>query len=109
MTSPDSAWKLPRARRIGGAGSRPVICGGIVSAARVEKQVLLEVVPTPHNHLTPSPDGRVSNPSVGRVGRAGFEPTIRGWVISRACIHVVAVAVTSPYDHFIAGPYCGMA
>ena len=92
---------------VGGAGSGPTICAGIVSPAGV--QLGIRSNPSPDDHFTASPDCRVKSASIGRVDAGGC-PTIRARIVSAAGVQIAVADINgaAPDDHFTAGPDCGV-
>src|SRR6266700_764140 len=75
--------------RVGSAGGRPTVGGGIVSAARVE---IVGTKSTPDNHFSAGPDCSVVSSASGRVGGAGSCPTVDAGVVSPAGVQSAASA-----------------
>jgi hypothetical protein len=67
--------------RVGGAGSRPTINAGIVSAAGVQRDA---VISTPDDHFAVGPHCRVIISRIGRVSSACSRPTVSAGVVSAA-------------------------
>ena len=81
---PDCCVKVSANGRVGGAGGRPTIRAGIVSAAGVR---IADIISAPDDHFTAGPHCRVNVSGSGRVGGAGGCPTIgAGIVSSRRCL-----------------------
>ena len=68
--------KPPASGRVDGAGDRPTIGDGIISAAGVQIAIA-----APHNHFTASPYGRVIVSGPRRVSGAGGRPTVGAGII----------------------------
>ena len=68
-----------------------------------------EILSTPDDHFTASPDRGVKSPRIGRVGCASGRPTIDSWIVPPACVKAsVEKIISAPDDHFTARPHRGM-
>jgi hypothetical protein len=92
-------------RRVAGAGGRPTVHAGIVSATGI--QIAEDVViSAPHNHPASSPHCRVNRSCGRRVGHASGCPSIRVGIVSPPCVKILRpIDIRStPGNHFTAGP-----
>jgi hypothetical protein len=99
--------KVSSIGRVGGAGGRPTIRGGIVSPTRVH--IAVAIISTPDNHFFAGPNCRVVPSARRRVGNAGSGPAIRARSIPAASVQPVASTIEripTPDDHFATCPDC---
>jgi hypothetical protein len=105
-TCPNSIVAVSISGRVGGACWRPIIHARIISAAGIQVVIVTIVkIPAPDDHFISRPDGCVAASGGRRVGRASRCPTIAGWIVFAASIHIAAI-VPAPDDHLAAGPHC---
>src|SRR5207248_395623 len=107
---PHCRVKFSASGGIGGAGSCPTICAGIVSAPSVQPVTNTIIkISAPKDHFTAGPDYRVIDSRRRRVGGAGACPTVGGGIIFAAGVQIAAAPQSAPDDHFTAGPDCGVS
>ena len=106
--SPDRGVTVPRGGRVGRVSGRPTIRAGVVSAAAVDRPRV--TIPTPDKHFSAVPNCPVNGSGNGRVGRARSCPTVGTGIISTTGVkrRRAIVSVTTPDDHFITRPDCGV-
>ena len=87
-----------------GAGSYPAIRARIVSAAGTQVETS---PPTPDDHFTAGPYGRVRISCGRRVSDGGVRPSICDRIVCAACIQRTdIIRGAAPDNHFAAGPDC---
>ena len=91
---------VPGSGRAGGAGRRPTVSSGIISAAGVE--IIAGVLPTPDDHLGAGPDCRVNDSASWCASYVGGCPTVGAGIVSASSVHRAGEARSAPDDHFSA-------
>ena len=83
--------------RVGGAGGRPTIRGGIIFAAGVQNATSSAA---PDDHFAAGPDCSVTVSARGRVGGASGCPTVRAGIVSPAGVETLGPRTIRPIQSF---------
>ena len=100
---------MPRAWRVAGARGCPTLSARIISPASI--QIAVAASSAPNDHLAARPDRRVIKSPIRRVGGAGRCPAVDTGIVLGASIQPVRnpiKKISTPDDHFTAGPDCRM-
>jgi hypothetical protein len=101
---PDGSVSESRSRRVRVASRSPDVSGRIVSST-VAKINVTDLVPSaPHNHLSATPNRRVTETRRRHIRAAGGGPRVIAGVILGATVHIGAAGITAPDDHEAASP-----
>src|SRR5438045_921377 len=87
--------------RVGCGSGYPPIRVWIVFATGVE--IIGDIPSAPDDHFACCPHRRMLESAIGRIGRAGGCPTVRGRIVSPASIGIGGAA-PAPDDHFTPSP-----
>jgi hypothetical protein len=50
----------------------------------------------------------MAQPTSGRIGRISCCPTVNAWIVPTTCIQIARTVVSTPDNHFVTSPYCGV-
>src|SRR5207237_1131147 len=106
---PHCGVRVSSGRRVGGVGSCPTVCAGIIAAAGIQI-VTAAAEAAPDNQLAAGPHCTLTPSGSGGVGSAGGDPSVGRWIVSAASGKTVYVGSvgSGPYNDFSAGPDCGV-
>src|SRR5207237_4528921 len=109
-SSPDSRMLEAASLSLGGVHRLPRLGTRVISTAGVQQRCW--ILATPDDNLITRPDGRMINTRSRCIANAGRRPTVICRIVLTAAFKINTAGcisnISTPYDHFRAGPHRGM-